>query len=455
MEVLSKQSEELYNEILLSITNFKNENSSIHPYDLSIILLKLRTVNESEYRKVIKKIPSELLSKILPEMPVYVQEEISDYVSTQKLTTITSQMGSDDAAYLIENLCENHDDVAQVILDNIDESDKKVIEQIIAFDSNEAGSYIKAELFSASLDENIGNAIKRLKIEKESGKLKNIFNCHIVDNKNHFIGSVGLEELIIFEHDSQFKDISTDKLKNNVVSQKEDIKNVVDMFTRYNLSSIPVVDDDNQLIGRITSDDIYDVIQDSATDQIYSMAGVNEEKEQEESIATIGKSRALWLSLNLLTAILASIVIGLFDTTIQSLVALAVLMPIVASMGGNAGTQTLTVTVRQMALGDISLEDAKRTINKEVIIALVNGFLFATIIGIISYLWFKIPLLGVVIAISMIINLVSAGFFGAVIPLTLQKLKIDPAIGSTVILTTVTDVVGFFSFLGLATLLLL
>ena len=152
---------------------------------------------------------------------------------------------------------------------------------------------------------------------------------------------------------------------------------------------------------------------------------------------------------------MASIVIGLFDATIQSLVALAVLMPIVASMGGNAGTQTLTVTVRQMALGEISYQDAKKIIYKEVVISLVNGFLFAVVIGIIAFLWFNLPLLGVVIAISMIVNLFSAGFFGAVIPIILQKRGIDPAIGSTVILTTVTDVVGFFSFLGLATVILL
>ncbi len=178
-------------------------------------------------------------------------------------------------------------------------------------------------------------------------------------------------------------------------------------------------------------------------------------KEQEESLYQIGKSRAIWLSLNLITAISASIVIGFFDATIQSLVALAILMPIVASMGGNAGTQTLTVTIRQMALGDIDSEDAKKTIYKEVIISLVNGLLFAVIIGTISFLWFKIPMLGVVIAISMIINLLSAGFFGALIPLSLQKFGIDPAIGSTVLLTTVTDIVGFFSFLGLATVILL
>jgi len=227
------------------------------------------------------------------------------------------------------------------------------------------------------------------------------------------------------------------------------------MVTNYNLTSVPVVDNYNRLIGRITSDDIYDIMEESATEQIFNLAGVNDEAEQDDDMFEIGKTRAIWLGFNLLTAIAASLVIGMFDSTIQSLVALAILMPIVASMGGNAGTQTLTVTVRQMALGDIEGEDAKKTIQKEVVISLVNGMIFALIIGVIAYFWFSLPMLGVVIALSMLINLISAGFFGSVIPLVLQKAGVDPAIGSTVLLTTVTDIVGFFSFLGLATLILL
>jgi magnesium transporter len=215
------------------------------------------------------------------------------------------------------------------------------------------------------------------------------------------------------------------------------------------------VNDRGILLGRITSDDIYDIIEEGATEQIYNLAGVSDVAEQEESIWKIGKSRAIWLGVNLLTAIAASLVIGLFDTTLQSLVALAILMPIVASMGGNAGTQTLTVTVRQMALGDIDMDEARETIQKEVVISLMNGMLYAIVMGIIAYLWFQMPMLGAVIAAAMVINLLSAGFFGAVIPLSLKRFGVDPAIGSTVLLTTVTDIVGFFSFLGLATVVLL
>lgn len=445
----------LSDQLLEEISQYKEENNTIHPYDISEQLLKLRELDEEQYSLILRKIPSTLLAEVLSEMPSYVQEEISEYISTKKLVSITSNMDTDDAADFIQNISEDHEDVARTILESFDEEEKELLEQLISYDEDEAGSYMQSELFSASEDENIGNAIKRLKILKENGEVDNIWHCHITNKQGQYIGSIGLEELIIFEHTSKFSDIPSEKFRTYNISHKATIKEVVDMVTNYNLSSVPVLDDNNRLLGRITSDDVYDIIQESATEQIYNMAGVNDETEQVESIYEIGKGRAVWLAINLVTAIAASIVIGLFDTTIQSLVALAILMPIVASMGGNAGTQTLTVTVRQMALGDIEKEDAKKTIYKEVLISLANGLLFAIIIGVISYLWFSMPMLGVVIALSMIINLLGAGFFGAVIPLSLQKMGIDPAIGSTVLLTTVTDVVGFFSFLGLSTLILL
>ena len=187
---------------------------------------------------------------------------------------------------------------------------------------------------------------------------------------------------------------------------------------------------------------------------MYGLAGVNAEVEQTDDLFEVAKTRATWLGVNLVTAILASYVVALFDSTIQSYVSLAILMPIVASMGGNAGTQSLTVTVRQLSIGEIDFEDAIDTLKKEVILATGNGFLFALVIGILSYLWFKMPLLGVVIALSTVLNLVIAGFFGAVIPLVLMKAKIDPAVASTVVLTTITDIFGFLSFLGLAKILL-
>ena len=210
-----------------------------------------------------------------------------------------------------------------------------------------------------------------------------------------------------------------------------------------------------RLLGRITNDDIYDIIQESATEQIYNLAGVNEEVESEEKFWAISRKRITWLSINLITAILVSVVIGFYDKTIEAYVALAVLMPIIASMGGNAGTQPLAVVVRQLALGEVDLERSKIVILKEAYLALLNGLVFSFAAGSIAYFWYNQWLLGAVMALSMIINLFSAGFFGTVIPLILKKFEIDPAIGSTVILTTITDVVGFFSFLALASYFLI
>ncbi len=450
-----RNAQEIKDFLLQIINDHKNKESILHPFDISKELEALRKLDEESYKFICKKMPSELFAEILCEMPTYIQEEIPSIISDTKIANITSKMDSDDASTLIYNISQIDEEVAENILSKLDKEDQKIIEQLNSYEDYEAGSYMQSELFNVSIDENIGKALKRLKKQKEENILDNIFHAYLIDNNRKFLGAIGLEELILYEHSQKFDEIAKDKITEYSINHKEDISEVVEIFAHYNLSALAVVDDENRLIGRITHDDIHDIIQQQDTKQLYSLAGVNDEAEQEESLYLIGKNRAFWLGINLITAILASIVIGLFDATIQSLVALAVLMPIVASMGGNAGTQTLTVTVRQMALGEISYTDAKKTIYKEVIISLVNGFLFALVIGIIAYFWFKIPLLGLVIAMSMIINLLSAGFFGAVIPIILEKFEIDPAIGSTVILTTVTDVVGFFSFLGLATLILL
>ena len=450
-----KTPEQIKEHLLSIIDDFKKEIYEEHPYDIAQELLKLRDLSDDDYEYVCKKMPSDLFAEVLCEMPNYAQEEISEILSDKKIANITSKMDSDDASMLIYNISQNDEEAAETILSKLDAEDKQIIERLNSYDDDVAGAYMQSELFKVHIDEKIGDSLLRLRKLKDDEELDNIFHAHIVDSDEKFVGSIGLEELILFDRELKYSDIPEDLMIDYCLNDKEDIEEAVEMFTNYNLSALAVVDDNQKIVGRITHDDIHDIIQQIDTKQLYSLAGVSDDAEQEESMYLIGRNRAIWLGINLITAILASIVIGLFDATIQSLVALAVLMPIVASMGGNAGTQTLTVTVRQMALGEISYQDAKKIIYKEVVISVVNGFLFALVIGIIAFLWFDLPLLGVVIAISMVINLFSAGFFGAVIPIILQKRGIDPAIGSTVILTTVTDVVGFFSFLGLATVILL
>jgi len=359
---------------------------------------------------------------------------------------------------LIQDIEEIDKEKAKEILSSMDEEDQEEIRKLKSYDEDEAGAHMQTELFSASIDETVQSSIERLKKLKEEGELENVHQVYIVGTFGKLMFAIPLEDILTFDFNKTYKEIikgREEDFKPIFVKDTDDIHEVAKLFREHDLTVIPVVNAQNELIGRITSDDIYDILQESATEQIYNLAGVDDEAEEEEDFWEAGKKRGTWLFINLLTAILASFVIQMFDATIQSYVALAVLMPIVASMGGNAGTQTLTVTVRQLALGDIDLSNAKETIKKEVLLSLANGFFFAVILGIISYIWFGEVKLGFVIAASMVINLFMAGFFGAMIPLVLKRLNIDPAVGSTVILTTVTDVVGFFSFLGLASIFLI
>jgi magnesium transporter len=317
---------------------------------------------------------------------------------------------------------------------------------------------MQVEVFTANENEIVHDVIKRFSRLKKSNEIENVHNLFITKKNRVLLYSIDLDDLLTFDFDKTFQkniEESEENYEPIVSKDKDDIKVIVNLFKEYDLFAMPIIDNGGKLIGRITSDDIHDIINEHATEQMYNLAGLDDDVEEDEEILKASKKRASWLVVNLLTAILASLIIGIFADTLSSMVALAVLMPIVASMGGNAGTQTLTVVVRQLTLGDISHSDAKRIIIKEVSISLLNGFLFAIIMGVIATVWFGVENLGFVIALSMIINLLMAGLFGATIPLLLEKMKVDPAIGSTVILTTVTDVVGFFSFLGLATIILL
>ena len=434
---------------------YENGDVTVHPYDVSELLLELRDYDEEAYLDELARIPEELRALVLIELPKPCHEEVLERFTPEEIADLTNVLDTDDAAELIRNIEEVDEAVADEVLQSLPEADRQTLEALIAYGDYEAGAYMQTELFSATVDEQIGDSIRRLKKLKAAKELDNVYQVYVVDAAQKFLGSIPLEDLILLGPKERYEELLKEGTNSVTVRATDDIHDVVEIAANYDMGVVPVVSDEGILLGRITSDDIYDIIEERATGQLYHLAGVNEEAEQEESLLHIGKHRAFWLGINLLTAVAASVVIGLFDTTIQSLVALAVLMPIVASMGGNAGTQTLTVTVRQMALGEISGGDARETIFKEVYLALMNGFIFAVLIGIVAWLWFAMPLLGVVIALSMVINLFSAGLFGSVIPLLLQKADIDPAVGSSVLLTTVTDIVGFFSFLGLASVMLL
>ncbi len=432
-----------------------NETSEMHPSDIAKILKQL---NDKDFANAIKKIPKDIVGDVALALPDRFFDDVVESLSIDELSQAVTELESDDQAEFMQELEEIDEHVASKVFNTLDEDDQEEITRLQNYEENEAGAYMQLEVFTAELDEVVQDVIKRFAKLRRAKEIENVQNLFITDKNNKLLYTIGLDDLLIFDFSKTLKEnieSAEESFEPKVAYDREDIKEVVHYFEEYDLSVMPVVNSEGILVGRITSDDIYDIINEHATEQMYNLAGVDDEAEDDEDVVKAGKKRATWLSVNLLTAIVASLVIGIFSDTLESMVALAVLMPIVASMGGNAGTQTLTVVVRQLALGDISQGDAMRIIKKEVAISLLNGFFFAIIMGIIASIWFDTWMLGVVIALSMVINLFMAGLFGATIPLFLKKMDIDPAIGSTVILTTVTDVVGFFSFLGLATYILL
>jgi magnesium transporter len=433
----------------------KSFNNS-HPSDIADKLKKIKKKDKKLFYELLHKIPDEQLGEVLLELPESLRDKAYKSLSNKQISQAIEELETDDATDIIQDIEELDKKKAQEILKSLDQEDQDDINWLKKYDEDEAGAYMQIELFSANINETIQESINRLKKLKKDDELENIHQVFVVDNDNILLASIPLEDLLTFDFEQQYKDIiKTDKYKAFYVRGDDHIDDVVQQFENYNLSVVAVVGYKNRLLGRITSDDILDVVEQNATEQIYQLAGVNDEFEQEEELIQTGKKRASWLFINLLTAILASIVIGFFDETLQQFIALAILMPIVASMGGNAGTQTLAVMVRQLALGDIDDTNSKDAIKKEIILALANGVFFAIILGSVASIWFHSVLLGIVIALSIIITLFCAGFFGSVIPLALKKFDIDPAIGSTVLLTTVTDIMGFFSFLGLAKMILI
>lgn len=444
-----------------SLDSHINEEEELSAYDVTEQLKVLKKHDKEEYENYLKKLDSEDLGDVVIEMPDHMLKDVIETLPKETIVEAIEELESDDQAEFIDKIDDIDEEKAKEYLSELDEKDIKDIITISKYDDDKAGAYMQTELFSATLDERLGMVIERLRKLKDEDEIENIFQLFIVDDKGVLQYTIPLHELIVWDFRKTLGELiqnagDKDEFKPHFANANDNIEEVAQIVQDFDLGAIGITDDKGVLIGRITTDDIHDFIQESATEQIYHLAGVDDEAEAEDdSVVKAGRARAIWLGVNLFTALISSFIIGLFDTTIEKYVALAVLMPIVASMGGNTGTQALTVTVRRLALGEIEFKDAKSVIFREFKIAFANGIIFAVLMGFIAWIWFKMPLLGLVIAMAMLINLALSGIFGAVVPLTLKKLNIDPAIGSSVLLTTATDIIGFFSFLGLATWILL
>jgi len=378
----------------------------------------------------------------LTEVDEAVRLEVVKSIPNEQIAEAVTELDSDDAVFILEDLQEADRDE---ILSLVPLEERSRIIRSLDYPEETAGRRMQTEFVAVPPFWTVGQTIDYLRDDKNLPE--SFYEVFVIGPSFELIGYVTLDNILRTQRNTRIEDIKETTV--HPIPVLEDQEEAARVFERYDLVSAAVVDDSNRLVGVLTIDDVVDFIQQEADEDIKRLAGVGDE-ELSDSVLEITKSRFTWLLLNLLTAILASVVIGLFDATIKEMVALAVLMPIVASMGGNAGTQSMTVAVRGLATKDIDNYNMLRTIKREVLVGFLNGIFFAVLIGIIATFWFSNTNLGLIIAIAMIINMLSAALAGILIPIALEKINIDPAIASSVFVTTVTDVVGFFAFLGLA-----
>ena len=381
----------------------------------------------------------------LNEVDYSVREEILEELEPETVAEGVRELESDDAVELLEGLDEQDQ---EEILDKLPPSERDALERSLEYPENSAGRRMQTEFVAVPPDWTVGQATDYL---SDTPNLPDRFyEIYAVDKSRHWQGAVSLDALLRSNRSVPLADLIDEDRRR--VSVMEDQGEVARLFGKYNLVAAPVVDTGNRLVGVITIDDVVDVIEEEADEDLKALGGVTSDEELSDSVWTIAKGRFNWLLVNLATAFLASSVLGLFAGQLEKMVALAVLAPIVASQGGNAATQTMTVAVRALATRELGANNAFRVVMREGLVGLVNGLAFAVITGIAAMLWFKIPALGVVIGLAIICNLVAGALGGILIPMVLERVRADPAVASGTFVTTVTDVVGFFSFLGIATL---
>jgi magnesium transporter len=374
-----------------------------------------------------------------------VREEILDELPPHTVAEGVRDIDSDDAVAILEDLPK--DEQAE-ILQQLPPPERVALARSLDYPEQSAGRRMQTEFIAVPLAWAVGQAIDYM---RETVELpERFYELYVTDENRHFLGAVPLDRLLRSKRPVPISELM--EPERHRVRADEDQEEVARLFQRYDLVAAPVVDAEDRLAGVITHDDIADVIVEEAEEDIKALGGVTSDEELSDTVWTIARGRFNWLLINLATAFLASSVLGLFEGQLQQMVALAVLAPIVASQGGNATTQTMTVAVRALATRDLTDSNAWRVITRELLVGLFNGVAFAVITGAAAYVWFKVPGLGIVIGLAMICNLVAAALGGILIPLALYRLRFDPAVASSPFVTTVTDVVGFFSFLFIATL---
>ena len=416
----------------------------LHPADIADIIEQLNTTDRARF---IRLYDTEFYGDILSEIDEHIREEVIAELKPDVLAEAVRDLESDDVVDIVEDLEEEQ---KETILKALDEGDRVAVQSLLSYPEQSAGRLMQREVVMAPEHWSVGMAIDFLR--NDANLPEQFYHIVLVDPRLHPVGNVSLGKLMSSKRSVLLKEIIEDVFQ--VIPADQDEADVAYAFNQYHLISAPVVDMENRVVGVITIDDAMVVLDEELEEDIMLLAGIGDSSVSDTIIETV-RGRLPWLAVNLVTAILASIVIAQFEATIAQFVALAILMPIIASMGGNAATQSLTVAVRAIATKDISSTNIGRVIRREVGVGILTGLIFAVSMGLIGVFWFGTAMLGVVIAISMLINLVVANLAGTTIPVILEKLGIDPALASGAFVTTVTDVVGFFAFLSIAGILLL
>ena len=416
----------------------------LHPADIADIIEQLNTTDRARF---IRLYDTEFYGDILSEIDEHIREEVISELKPDVLAEAVRDLESDDVVDIVEDLEEEQ---KETILSALDEGDRVAVQSLLSYPEQSAGRLMQREVVMAPEHWSVGMAIDFLR--NDANLPEQFYHIVLVDPRLHPVGNVSLGKLMSSKRSVLLKEIIEDVFQ--VIPADQDEADVAYAFNQYHLISAPVVDMENRVVGVITIDDAMVVLDEELEEDIMLLAGIGDSSVSDTIIETV-RGRLPWLAVNLVTAILASIVIAQFEATIAQFVALAILMPIIASMGGNAATQSLTVAVRAIATKDISSTNIGRVIRREVGVGILTGLIFAVSMGLIGVFWFGTAMLGVVIAISMLINLVVANLAGTTIPVILEKLGIDPALASGAFVTTVTDVVGFFAFLSIAGILLL
>jgi magnesium transporter len=418
--------------------------ADLHAADIADLIDDL---NEEDRLHLFSLLDVEKASDVILELSDTSREQLIEDLSNEQLTDIIEEMESDDKADIIAELS---DDQAKAVLDAIEPEESQEVQELLKYREDTAGGIMQSELVSVKKQATINDAFQA--VGDAQNEMENIHNIFVVDEQGKLVGTVPLQRLITTKRFTPILDVIDEDIPS--VPAQMDQEEVARLFKKYDLVSIGVVDHEQHLLGRITIDDVVDAIQEETSEDMYRIAGLGQDDTIFNKTADSVRKRLPWLYLNLLTALTSVLVIGFFEDTIKLMVALVFFMPVIAGLGGNAGGQTLALIIRGIALGEITFENARRVLYRQIAVGITNGIAVGLVIAGIAYFWKGIPVLGLVIGLAMIISVFMGTMVGVLIPLALKRLNLDPALGSNILLTAFTDAFGFFSYLTLATLFL-